>query len=58
MRLRHIEMLHAVMVTGTISGAARLLNITQPAATQSLQHAELQLGYKLFRRVKNRLVPT
>jgi DNA-binding transcriptional LysR family regulator len=58
MRLRHIEMLHAVMVTGTISGAARLLNITQPAATQSLQHAELQLGYKLFRRVRNRLVPT
>jgi DNA-binding transcriptional LysR family regulator len=58
MRLRHIEMLHAVMVTGTISGAARLLNITQPAATQSLQHAELQLGYKLFRRVKNRLVAT
>lgn len=58
MRLRHIETLHAVMVTGTISGAARLLNVTQPAATQALQHAELQLGYKLFRRVKNRLVPT
>jgi DNA-binding transcriptional LysR family regulator len=58
MRLRHIETLHAVMVAGTISGAARLLNVTQPAATQALQHAELQLGYKLFRRVKNRLVPT
>ncbi|HSV47938.1 MAG TPA: LysR family transcriptional regulator [Ramlibacter sp.] len=58
MRLRHIETLHAVMVAGTISGAARLLNITQPAATQALQHAELQLGYRLFRRVKNRLVPT
>lgn len=58
MRLRHIETLHAVMVAGTISGAARLLNITQPAATHALQHAELQLGYPLFRRVKNRLVPT
>lgn len=58
MRLRHIETLHAVMVAGTISGAARLLNVSQPAATQALQHAELQLGYKLFRRVKNRLVPT
>lgn len=58
MRLRHIETLHAIMVAGTISGAARLLNVSQPAATQALQHAELHLGYKLFRRVRNRLVPT
>ena len=29
MRLRHIEIFHAVMQTGTISGAAQLLNISQ-----------------------------
>lgn len=46
------------MLTGTLSGAARLLHVTQPAATQTLQLAELQLGYKLFSRQKNRLVPT
>lgn len=58
MKLKHIEVLHAIMVAGTLSGAARLLNVSQPAVTQTLQHAELQLGYLLFKRVRNRLVPT
>lgn len=46
------------MLTGTVSAAARLLHVTQPAVTQALQHAELQLGYALFTRQRNRLVPT
>jgi DNA-binding transcriptional LysR family regulator len=58
MKLKHIEIFSAVMVTGTLSGAARLLHVTQPAATQALQLAELQLGYPLFARRRNRLVPT
>jgi len=58
MKLKHLEIFHAVMLTGTLSGAARLLHVTQPAATQSLQSAERQLGYALFSRQKNRLVPT
>lgn len=58
MKLKHLEIFHAVMLTGTLSGAARHLHMTQPAATQALQLAELQLGYKLFTRQKNRLVPT
>jgi DNA-binding transcriptional LysR family regulator len=58
MKLKHLEVFHAVMLTGTLSGAARLLHVTQPAATQTLQLAELQLGYALFTRQKNRLVPT
>jgi len=58
MRLKHIEVLHAIMVSGSLSGAARLLNVSQPAVTQSLQHAEVQLGYPLFKRVRNRLIPT
>lgn len=58
MRLKHIEVLHAIMVAGSLSGAARLLNVTQPAVSQALQHAELQLGYLLFSRTGNRLVPT
>jgi DNA-binding transcriptional LysR family regulator len=58
MRLRHIEIFHAVMQTGTISGAAQLLNISQPAATKVLQHCELQLGLKLFERIRGKLHPT
>lgn len=58
MRLKHIEVFNAVMLTGTVGAAARLLHVTQPAVTQALQHAELQLGYALFTRQRQRLVPT
>ena len=58
MRLKHIEVFNAIMVGGSVSAAARLLHVTQPAVTQSLAHAELQLGYALFTRHRNRLVPT
>ena len=33
MRLRHIEVFHAIMQVGTISGAAQVLHISQPAVT-------------------------
>jgi len=58
MRLRHIEVFNAVMLTGSVSAAARLINVTQPAVSRTLQHAELQLGFALFRRDKGRLTPT
>ncbi|MES2886449.1 MAG: LysR family transcriptional regulator [Pseudomonadota bacterium] len=58
MRLKHLEVFNAIMLTGSVSGAARLLHVTQPAITQTLQHAELQLGYALFTRQRNRLVAT
>ena len=58
MRLRHIEVFNAVMLTGSVSAAARLMNVTQPAVSRILAHAELQLGFALFQRVKGRLVPT
>lgn len=55
MRLRHIELFHAVLTTGSLTGAADLLNISQPAASKALQHAEHQLGFALFNRVRGRL---
>ena len=58
MRLRHIEVFNAVMLTGSVSGAARLINVTQPAVSRILQHAELQLGFALFQRNKGRLTAT
>jgi DNA-binding transcriptional LysR family regulator len=58
MRLRHIEVFRAVMLTGTASEAARMLSVSQPAVSRALQHAEVQLGFKLFQRHKGRLQPT
>ncbi|MFO1246134.1 MAG: LysR substrate-binding domain-containing protein [Ramlibacter sp.] len=58
MRLRHIEVFNAIMLTGSVSGAARLVNVTQPAVSRILQHAESQLGLALFQRTKGRLTPT
>lgn len=58
MRLRHIEVFNAVMLTGSVSSAARLINVTQPAVSRILAHAELQLGFALFQRIKGRLAPT
>lgn len=58
MRLRQIEAFHAIYVSGSISGAARVLNVSQPSLTKVLQHAEQQLGFALFKRVRGRLVAT
>ena len=58
MRLRHIEVFNAVMLTGSVSAAARLMNVTQPAVSRTLQHAEIQLGFALFQRERGRLTPT
>jgi DNA-binding transcriptional LysR family regulator len=57
-KLAHLEVCNAVLITGTVSGAARLLHTSQPAVTKMLQSAENQFGFKLFTREKNRLVPT
>lgn len=58
MRLRHLEVFHAVMRTGSLSRAAELLYISQPAASKVLAHAERDLGLKLFTRAHGRLLPT
>ena len=58
MRLRQIEVFHAVYTSGTMTNAARLLNVSQPSVSKVLAHAEQQLGYPLFERVRGKLVPT
>jgi len=58
MRLRHIEVFQAVMETGSMSAAARLIHLTQSAVSRSVANAELHLGYPLFHRAGGRLVPT
>jgi len=58
MRLRHIEVFHAVYSNGSISAAARMLNVSQPAVSKVLRHADTQLGFTLFDRTKGKLIPT
>nr|WP_264301902.1 LysR family transcriptional regulator [Vibrio parahaemolyticus] len=53
-----MEVFYAIMQAGTVSGAARLLHVSQPNVTRVLAHTEQQLGFALFERVKGRLVPT
>jgi len=56
--LRHIEVFHAIMRTGSVTGAARLLNVSQPAVSAVLKHCEARARMPLFHRVGRRLVPT
>ena len=56
--LRQIEAFKAVVENGTVSRAAELLNISQPAMSKLIAHLELDTGLKLFDRIKGRLAPT
>ncbi len=58
MTLRHIEVFYAVYQAGSVSGAARFLNVSQPSVSKVLRHAESRIGFTLFRVVKGRLVAT
>lgn len=58
MRVRQIEIFHAVYVSGSISAAARSLHVSQPSVSKVLRYAEDQFGFKLFELVRGRLVPT
>lgn len=56
--LKQIEYFRAVMETGTVSGAAALLNVSQPNVSRMLKYTEARLGLRLFERCKGRLQPT
>lgn len=58
MNLRHIEIFHAVYLNGSVSAAARALNVSQPSVSKMLRHAESLLGFQLFHRTAGGLVPT
>ena len=58
MRLRQLETLYAILKMGSITGAARSMNVTQPAVSAVLKHTEQQLGMPLFERRHGRLLAT
>lgn len=55
---RQIEAFRAVMLTGSMTAAAGLLQITQPAVSRLVKDLESDLHLTLFRREGNRLVPS
>jgi len=57
-KLRQMEIFRAVMIAGSVSGAARMLFVSQPAVSKLLAHTETSLGMRLFHRVSGKLVPT
>ena len=58
LRFRQLQAFHAIFDTGTVTGAARQLGISQPGISNLLAQLERQTGFKLFERVKGRLVAT
>jgi Transcriptional regulator len=56
--LRQIEVFHTVMQARSITGASKVLNVSQPALSRTIRRIEDILGIALFVRDRNGLVPT
>ena len=56
--LRQIEVIRAIMVTGTVGGAAKLLGVSAPGVSRLVKHAERSLGMRFFQRKSGRFFPT
>ena len=58
MTLRQIEVIRAVMISGTITGAAKLLNVSASGLSHLVKYTERSLGVKFFQRQGGRYFPT
>ncbi|GGF17342.1 LysR family transcriptional regulator [Aliidongia dinghuensis] len=56
--LRQFRIFLAAIETGSVTAAARALNVTQPAASQQLRELEKILGTRLLVRAGGRVAPT
>jgi DNA-binding transcriptional LysR family regulator len=56
--LRQVEAFKAVIEYGTVSRAAEMMNVSQPAMSKLIAHLEEDTGLQLFDRLKGRLAPT
>lgn len=54
---RQLEVFRNVMVTGSMTVAAELLKVSQPAVSRHIRDLEATLGLRLFRREGNRVIP-
>jgi len=58
MDLRHLRTFVSVAEQGTVSKAALTLRVAQPALSRQIADLEVELGFKLFDRIRRRLVLT
>ncbi len=58
MNLKQMEAFRAVMLSGSVSQAAKQLFRTQPAVSMMIASLENDIGFQLFERHKKRLYPT
>ena len=56
--LRQIEVVRALLITGTIAGAAKLLHVSAPGVSRLMKYTERSLRLRLFERRGGRYVPT
>lgn len=54
---RQLEAFQKVMLTGSMTTAAELLKVSQPAVSRLIRDLEDTLSFRLFRREGNRLIP-
>jgi DNA-binding transcriptional LysR family regulator len=55
---RQVEAFRAVMVTGSMTSAAELLGVSQPAVSRLIRDFELAVKFRLFERRGNQIEPT
>ncbi|SNR54547.1 LysR family transcriptional regulator [Puniceibacterium sediminis] len=55
--LRQVEVIRAVMLRGTINGAAEHLGVSPPGVSRLIKHTEESLGIRLFERRAGLFVP-
>jgi DNA-binding transcriptional LysR family regulator len=55
---RQVEAFRAVMVTGSMTSAAELLGVSQPAVSRLIRDFELAVTFRLFARRGNQIAPT
>lgn len=58
LNLRHLRAVLAIQETGSITAAAEIVSLSQPALTQGLAKLEKQLGYVLFERRSEGMIVT
>jgi len=58
LNLRHLRALSAIVARGSMSAAAEVVSLSQPALTQGLAKLEAQLGAALFDRRADGMLPT
>jgi DNA-binding transcriptional LysR family regulator len=58
MRLRHVRAFVTVVESGSMSGAARALGVSQPSVTKSIRALESDLHVQLVQRTNRGIVPT